>query len=159
MEPGTPPTIRIFDTIRKFIDSGIKCCINIDPIIPFITDGEEHVGSIVDNCQQLGLRYISGSVLRLRHDIWARIKEILELFGISWAIREYERIYGFQEPFFHEKNLSANRTYIDKVVNNLKDEISKRNIAFGFDQLIEQITQLRQGYKISLKQCKMSEFV
>jgi hypothetical protein len=55
--------------------------------------------------------------------------------------------------------LSANRTYTDKVMNNLKDEISKRNIAFGFDQLIEQITKLRQRYAISLKQCKMSEFV
>jgi DNA repair photolyase len=159
MEPGTPPTARIFGTIRKFIDSGINCCINIDPIIPFITDGEEQIGSIVDNCQQLGLRYISGSVLRLRHDIWARIREILKLFRISWAIREYERIYGFQEPFFHENNLSASRTYTDKVLNNLKDEISKRNIAFGFNQLIEQITQPRQVCAISLKQRKMSEFV
>ena len=159
IEPGTPPTSRVFDTIRKFIDSGIRCCINIDPIIPFITDGGEHIGSIVDNCQQLGLRCISGSVLRLRQDIWIRIREILELFGLSRAIREYERIYGFQEPFLHENNLSANRAYTDKVMSNLKDEISKRNISFGFNQLIEQITQSRQAFAISLKQCKMSDFV
>jgi hypothetical protein len=55
--------------------------------------------------------------------------------------------------------LSANRTYTDKVINNLKDEISKTNISFGFNQLIEQITQLRQAYPISLKQCKISEYV
>lgn len=49
IEPGTPPTTRVFETIMKFADSGIKCCVNIDPIIPFITDSEEHLTSIVDS--------------------------------------------------------------------------------------------------------------
>jgi DNA repair photolyase len=159
IEPGTPPITSIFDTIRKFVDSGINCCVNIDPIIPFITDSDEHIRSIIDKCQEFGLRYISGSVLRLRNDIWTRIKEILELFGILWAIQQYERIYGFQEPFFHEKNLGANKTYTGKVIDNLKNEISKKDIVFGFSQLIAQITQLKQGYPISSKQCKISEFV
>jgi DNA repair photolyase len=159
IEPGTPPTTRVFKTIMKFVDSGIKCCVNIDPIIPFITDSEEHIASIVDKCQQVGIRYISGSVLRLRHDIWVRIKEILELFGISWTIEEYERIYGFQEPFMHDNNQSANKTYIDKVLDNLKYEVSTRNIVFGFSELIEQLTKVKQEYTISSKQCRISEFV
>jgi DNA repair photolyase len=158
IEPGTPPTTRIFETIMKFVDSGIKCCVNIDPIIPFITDGQEHIASIVDKCQQFGIGYISGSVLRLRHDIWIRIREILELIGISWSIEEYERIYGFQEPFSNEKNQSANKTYIDKVLNNLKYEVSKRNIVFGIEELIEQLTKVKQEYTISSKQCRISEF-
>jgi len=95
----------------------------------------------------------------LRHDIWVRIKEILELFGISWSIEEYERIYGFQEPFLHENNQSANKTYIDKVIDNLKDEVSKRNIVFGFSELIEELTKVKQEYTISSKQCRISEFV
>jgi DNA repair photolyase len=159
IEPGTPPTTRIFDTIEKFVDSGINCCVNIDPIIPFITDNQEHTRSIIDKCEEFGLRYISGSVLRLRNDIWPRIKQILELFGISEVIREYERIYGFQEPFFHENNLGANKTYIDKVISNLKDDISKKDIAFGFNELIEQMTRLRKSYPISFKQSRISEFV
>jgi DNA repair photolyase len=159
IEPGTPPTTRVFETIMKFVDSGIKCCVNIDPVIPFITDSKEHIASIVDKCQQVGIRYISGSVLRLRHDIWVRIKEILELFGISWSIEEYERIYGFQEPFLDENNQCANKTYIDKVLDNLKDEVSKRNIVFGFSELIEELTKVNQEYTISSKQCRISEFV
>jgi hypothetical protein len=102
---------------------------------------------------------MSGSVLRLRHDIWVRIREILELFGISWSIEEYERIYSFQEPFSHENNQNANKTYIDKVLNNLKAEISKRNIVFGFSELIEQLTKVKQEYTISSKQCRISQFV
>jgi DNA repair photolyase len=158
IEPGTPPTTRIFDTIRKFVDSGINCCVNIDPIIPFITDSQEHIRSIINKCEEFGLRYISGSVLRLRHDIWTRIKEILELFGILEVIREYERIYGFQEPFFHENNLGASKTYTDKVISKVKNEISKKDIVFGFNELIEQITPLRKSYPISFKQCRISEF-
>jgi DNA repair photolyase len=159
IEPGTPPTSRVFETIKKFIDSGIKCCVNIDPIIPFVTDSEEHILSIVDMCHQLGIRYISGSILRLRSDIWIRIREILELLGISWSIEEYEKIFGFQEPLMNDNNLSASTTYSDNVINCLKYELSKRNIEFGFDKLIECISNLKSEYAISTKQYRISEFI
>jgi len=159
IEPGTPPTRRVFETIKKFVDSGINCCVNIDPIIPFITDSESHIRSIVDMCHKLGIRYISGSILRLRADIWIRIREILELLGISWSIEEYERIFGFQEPFVNDNNLSACKVYSDNIINFLKDELSRRNIAFGFDKLIEYITNTKSEYAISKKQSRISEFV
>ncbi len=158
LEPGTPPTTKIFDTIKRFVDSGIKCCVNIDPIIPFITDNEDHIQSIVDKCQQLGIKRVCGSILRLRRDIWIRIKQILQLFGLSWITKEYEIIYGFQEPFLDKYNLSANTTYTDNVVNNLKAEISKKNILYGFNELIQQITESRYTY-VTSKQLKLSDFV
>jgi len=159
LEPGTPSTTKIFDTIKRFVDSGIKCCVNIDPIIPFITDYEDHILSIVDKCQQIGIKRVCGSILRLRYDIWIRIKEILQLFGVSWATKEYEMIYGFQEPFLYKYNLSANTTYTDNVINNLKAEISKKNILFGFNELMQQITESRQTCAISSKQLKLNDFV
>ncbi|HJR84699.1 MAG TPA: radical SAM protein [Nitrososphaeraceae archaeon] len=159
IEPGTPPSKRVFETIKKFLDSGINCCINIDPIIPFVTDNEEQIRSIIDLCHQFGLKYISGSILRLRDDIWVRIRDILELLGVSWSIEEYERIFGFQEAIINDNNLSAITTYSDKVMNGLKNELSKRNIEFGFDKLIELISNKKSGYAISTKQCRISEFV
>ncbi|MGE5683702.1 MAG: SPL family radical SAM protein [Nitrososphaerota archaeon] len=159
IEPGTPPTSRVFETINKFLDSGIKCCVNIDPIIPFVTDSEEHILSVVDLCHQFGIRYISGSILRLRRDIWIRIREILELLGISWSIEEYEKIFGFQEPLMNDNNLSANTAYSDNVINCLKYELSRKNIEFGFDKLIEYISNLTSEYAISTKQYRISEFI
>lgn len=159
IEPGTPPTRRVFETIKKFLDSGINCCVNIDPIIPFVTDSEEHMRLIVDMCHKLGIRYISGSVLRLRRDIWTRIREILQLLGISWSIEEYGRIFGFQEPLMNDNNLNACTIYIDNVINFLKDELSRKNIVFGFDKLIELITKTKSDYAISIKQCRISEFI
>jgi DNA repair photolyase len=159
IEPGTPPTRRVFETIKKFVDSGINCCVNIDPIIPYVTDSEEHMRSIVDTCYKLGIRYISGSILRLRNDIWVRIREILELLAISWSVEEYKRIFGFQEPFMNDNNLSAGTIYSDKVIKFLKDELSRRNIVFGFDKLIQCITKTESEYAISTKQSRISEFV
>jgi DNA repair photolyase len=158
IEPGTPPTSRIFETIKKFLDSGISCCVNIDPIIPFVTDSEEQIRLIVDMCHQLGIRYVSGSILRLRSDIWNRIRDILELLGISWSIEDYEKIFGFQEPLMNDNNLSASTTYSDNVINYLKYELSKRNIEFGFDKLIECISNFKSEFAISTKQCRISEF-
>jgi len=80
----------------------------------------------------------------------------LEFYGLSKNMRKY---MGFQEPFLHENNLSANKAYTDKVVNNLKDQISKRNLVFGIDEIIDQISHLTQDYTISLKQHQISDFV
>jgi hypothetical protein len=110
-------------------------------------------------CHKVGIRYISGSILRLRSDIWLRIRDILELLGKSWSIEEYERIFGFQEPLVNDNNLSASTIYSDNVINFLKGELSRRNIVFGFDRLIECITNTKSGYAISTKQCRISEFV
>lgn len=159
IEPGTPPTSRVFETISKFLDSGIKCCVNIDPIIPFVTDSEEHILSVVDLCHQFGIRYISGSILRLRRDIWIRIREILELLGISCSIEEYEKIFGFREPLMNDNNLSASTAYSDNVFNFLKYELSRKNIEFGFDKLIKCISNLKSEYAISTKQYRISEFI
>lgn len=159
IEPGTPPTRKVFEIIKKFLDSGINCCVNIDPIIPFVTDHEEHILSIVDICYKSGIRYISGSILRLRSDIWARIRNILESLGKSWSIEEYERIFGFQEPFINDNYLSAATIYSGNVINFLKHELSKRNIVFGFDKLMECISNVKSDYAISIKQCRISEFV
>jgi ligand-binding sensor protein len=68
-------------------------------------------------------------------------------------------IYGFQEPFLYKYNLSANTTYTDNVINNHKAEISKKNILFGFNELMQQITESRQTCAISSKQLKLNDFV
>ena len=81
IEPGTPPANSIFSTIRKFTDSGIRCGVNIDPILPLITDSEEDIESIVDSCNRSGVDYVVGAFLRLRADILERMQIILELLG------------------------------------------------------------------------------
>ena len=81
VEPGTPPASAMFKVIKRFSDAGVRCAVNIDPIIPLITDSINDIDSILDNCLNSGVRYILGATLRLRADIWERMKAIFKMLN------------------------------------------------------------------------------
>jgi DNA repair photolyase len=133
IEPGTPPAYSMFSTIKKFTDSGIKCAVNIDPILPLITDSEEEIESILDNCNKSGVSHVFGAILRLRADIWQRMQMILKLLGIKDSIEVYKkRIYQFTEPMEQNYNIAANESYSSKVLHNLENKVSERCMSFDF---------------------------
>ena len=135
IEPGTPPSKAVFRVIEKFCNSNIKCVINIDPIIPLITDSTEDIASIIDSANDIGVKYVSGAILRLRYDIWERMKYILQTFKIDNAITFYEKIYKFTDPINFKKNLNAEIKYSESVMKLLKYELDQRNMKFGYPKL------------------------
>jgi DNA repair photolyase len=138
IEPGTPPTSAMFEVIKKFSDSGIRCAINIDPIIPLVTDSPEDIKSILDNGLKAGVQHVFGSTLRLREDIWKRMKTIFELLGIEKnnSIKEYRRLYRFSEPLRHNHNLAVDRIYSNTILENIRKAAMSRGMSFGFPHLI-----------------------
>ena len=116
IEPGTPASKSVFRVIEKFCKSGIKCVINIDPILPLVTDSTEDIASIIDSANDIGVRYVSGAILRLRDDIWERMKYILQTLKIDNAIKFYEKIYKFKDPINFKKNLNAEREYSESIM-------------------------------------------
>jgi DNA repair photolyase len=135
IEPGTPPSKSVFKVIEKFCKSGIKCVINIDPILPLITDSSEDIESIIDSASSIGVEYVSGAILRLRYDIWERMKYILQTLKNDDAINFYEKIYKFKDPINFKKNLNAGREYSDSIMKFLENELQQRNMRFGFPKL------------------------
>jgi len=125
----------VFRVIEKFCNSNIKCVINIDPIIPLITDSTEDIASIIDSANDIGVKYVSGDILRLRYDIWERMKYILQTFKIDNAITFYEKIYKFTDPINFKKNLNAEIKYSESVMKLLKYELDQRNMKFGYPKL------------------------
>lgn len=71
----------LFKVIKRFSDSGIRCAVNIDPILPLITDSSDEIESIVDTCLRSSIRYIFGDTLRLWSDIWERMKIVFKLIN------------------------------------------------------------------------------
>jgi DNA repair photolyase len=138
IEPGTPPASAMFEVIKKFSDSGIRCAINIDPIIPLVTDSPKDTESILDNGLKAGVHHVFGSTLRLRADIWERMKTIFELLGIEKnnRIKEYSRLYRFSEPLRQGHNLAVDRSYSNTILENLREAALSRGMSFGFPQLI-----------------------
>ena len=137
IEPGTPPADRMFLIMSKFTDAGINCGVNIDPIIPLVTDSEEELESILNNCNRSGIRYVFGALLRLRADIWERIQTILELLHVGYGIEVYKKIiYQFTEPLKPSYNIAANEYYSSKVLQNLANKVLERGMIFDFPNLI-----------------------
>jgi DNA repair photolyase len=135
VEPGTPPSKSVYKVIEKFCKSGIKCVVNIDPILPLITDSKEDIANIIDTANDIGVKYVSGAILRLRYDIWERIKYILHILNIDNSINFYEKIFKFKDPINFKKNLNAEREYTESIMMFLENELEKRNIKFGYPKL------------------------
>ncbi|HEX5187009.1 MAG TPA: radical SAM protein, partial [Nitrososphaeraceae archaeon] len=132
IEPGTPTTKSVFQVIEKFSKSGIKCVINIDPIMPLMTDTKSDITNILDTANDIGIKYISGAILRIRYDIWERIKYILGILNKDNYILAYEKIFKFKDPITFKNNLVAEKIYSDSIMDFLKNEVHKRKMNFGF---------------------------
>jgi len=137
IEPGTPPAYHMFSVIRKFTDAGIYCGVNIDPILPLITDSDEEIDAILDNCNRSGVSYIFGAPLRLRTDIWERMQIILKLLDVNDGIEVYKkRIYQLTEPLNPNYNISANKSYSNKVLQSLENKVLEKGKFFAFPGFI-----------------------
>jgi DNA repair photolyase len=152
VEPGTPPSKSVYKVIEKFCKSGIKCVVNIDPILPLITDSKEDIANIIDTANDIGVKYVSGAILRLRYDIWERMKYILHILNIDNSINFYEKIFKFKDPINFKKNLNAEREYTESIMIFLENELEKRNIKFGYPKL--HIKKLTPSSAYSLKNKK-----
>ena len=137
IEPGTPPADHIFSIISKFTDAGINCGVNIDPIIPLVTDSEEEVESILNNCNRSGVGYVFGALLRLRADIWERMQIILKLLNVNDGIEVYKkRVYQFTEPLKSSHNIAADESYSNNIIQNLENKVLERGMIFDFPDFI-----------------------
>ena len=126
VEPGTPPASRIFKVIKKFAEAGLCCGVNIDPIMPLLTDSEQHLEGLVRACRESGARHVFGAPLRLRTDIWQRMKLVLRLLEMpNDGIKRYKEIYDFEEPLT-SSYVTADTRYVNKMMTKL-ESIIKRN--------------------------------
>ena len=138
IEPGTPPTLKLFATIRKFTEAGICCAVNIDPIIPLITDTEEELGATIEGCKGASLKHVFGAMMRLRSDIWERMKVVFQLLNIPDAVAGYKEIYGFEEPL-GSAYISAKKSYSDKILSFLEQKIRASGIQAGFPDYLREV--------------------
>jgi DNA repair photolyase len=131
IEPGTPPTNKIFKTIKKFTGVGLCCGVNIDPIIPLVTDNQQHIKEIVGACKEAGVRHVFGSPLRLRSDIWQRIKVVLKMLQITDGFDRYKEIYRFDEPL-RASYVTVNKKYADEIITKLERVIKNHGMMPDF---------------------------
>lgn len=156
IEPGTPTFDSLFNVIEKFTKSEIQCVVNIDPILPLITDSKSDLEKILDAAVTSGVKFISGAILRLRSDIWERLKSMLDLLKMPDAKKQYEQIYNIQEPIKGNNSFNAENKYSYRILNMLMKECDKRDLKYGFPNLT-----LENGYSSAdnLKMVTLFDFI
>jgi len=108
------------------------CVVNIDPIIPLATDDETELNELVDACKAAGVQYVFGAPLRLRTDIWERIKQVLRLLDIyERGIELYKKIYGFEEPLC-ASYVTPKPYYTNKIMSKLEGLIKTNGMIYDF---------------------------
>jgi len=58
IEPGAPPSSRRWEIIKTFNDVGVMALPRMEPIMAFITDGDEHLDSYSDAAKKAGAKRI-----------------------------------------------------------------------------------------------------
>jgi DNA repair photolyase len=154
VEPGTPPASRIFKVIKKFAEAGLCCGVNIDPIMPLLTDSEQHLEDLVRACRESGVRHVFGAPLRLRTDIWQRMKLVLRLLEVSDGIKRYKEIYGFEEPL-RSSYVTADTRYINKIMAKLESMIKKNGQIPDFPDYLAP----KKIYRSNLRQTTLQSFL
>ena len=93
IEPGTPPGRKRLDILGRFADAGIRTGVLVAPILPGLTDDEEHLDEVLAACAEAGVRSASAIVLHVRPGIrdhfmpWFRA-------SYPWLYPRYVELYG-----------------------------------------------------------------
>jgi DNA repair photolyase len=93
VEPGTPPGRRRLEILARFAEAGIRTGILVAPILPGLTDDEEHLDDIVGACAEAGVDYASPIVLHVRQGIREHFMPwVQETY--PWLYPRYVELYG-----------------------------------------------------------------
>jgi DNA repair photolyase len=109
VEPGTPPGRRRLEVLARFADAGIRTGVLIAPILPGLTDDDEHLDEVVAACAAAGVSFAAPIALHVR----ASIRE----YFLPWVERTYPELV----PLYRE--LYGPRGYAPKAY---QQELSER---------------------------------
>src|SRR5687768_16673644 len=93
VEPGTPPGRRRLEILARFAEAGIRTGVLVAPILPGLTDDEEHLDEIVGACAEAGVDYATPIVLHVRQGIREHFMPwVQETY--PWLYPRYVELYG-----------------------------------------------------------------
>ncbi len=91
-EPGAPNPLRRVDAVARLNEAGVPCGVLVAPVLPGLSDDEEHLDAVVRACAEAGAVSISPLLLHLRPGVREHY--------LGWLARarpdlvaEHERLY------------------------------------------------------------------
>jgi len=93
IEPGTPPGHRRLEILARFAEAGIRTGVLVAPILPGLTDDEEHLDEVLAACAEAGVGYASPIVLHVRSSIREHFMPWMQR-TYPWLYPRYVELYG-----------------------------------------------------------------
>jgi len=96
-EPFAPLPEKRLENIERLCSIGVIPDVRIDPIIPFLTDTEEHVKRLLSTIKKFGIRNVTLSYLHIRPSILDNLKkelkpEIVKLLDACYYNRPWQEV-------------------------------------------------------------------
>jgi DNA repair photolyase len=93
VEPGTPPGARRLEILGRFAEAGIRTGVLVAPILPGLTDDEEHLDEVLAGCAEAGVGHAAGIVLHVRPSIREHFMPWVKR-AYPWLYPRYVELYG-----------------------------------------------------------------
>ena len=93
VEPGTPPGRKRLEILSRFAETGIRTGVLVAPILPGLTDDEEHLDEVLAACAQAGVGHASPIILHVRASIREHFMPWLN-GAYPWLYPRYVELYG-----------------------------------------------------------------
>ena len=106
VEPGTPPGRKRLELLGRFAEAGIRTGVLVAPILPGLTDDDEHLDEVLAACAEAGVAYAAPIVLHVRPGIRDHFMPWVKR-SYPWLYPRYVELYG--------KRAYAPRAYQDEV--------------------------------------------
>lgn len=123
LEPGAPGPIRRLQAIQKLTAKGVQTSVRLDPIIPFLNDGE--LERIVEAAAARGAKHITSSTLKPRPDGWRRIKDVFPEEAAKMAPLYFKRGERHRQSWYLPKELRF------KILSRVRAACDKYGLTFA----------------------------
>jgi DNA repair photolyase len=110
LEPASPAPGKRLETVRELVRYGVNAGILLAPIVPFLTDSELELETVVRAAREYQARFVSPSVLRLAPDVK------------TWFLRTIGERYPELLPKYRQLYRTAfpSRTYADALMRRVR---------------------------------------
>jgi len=112
VEPGTPTTAARLATVRAIRDAGLACTVLMMPVLPWLTDSEEHLDQAFAALAEAGATAVHTTALHLR----SGARE----WYLAWLRREHPHLVSRYEELY-AGGANATRDYQDWLRERVRD--------------------------------------
>ena len=97
-EPGAPPTEQRFKALRTLAHSGIRTSIFVAPVLPYLSDSERNIGSILKTAKLAGAEYVMFDTLNPYPKVWRNVRRLIRIH-FPQAMEYYDYYYTHRRMY------------------------------------------------------------